>query len=259
MEMDNWINHFRQNRKNRTEPNWEAPFPLRNHPEKNRELVRSLEQFQLGDGGGPGYLIAWNLNRYFTKYPAMKELVDLWFTEEKEHSRLLGEAVERFCGTPIERHWSFSVFCLVRRFLGVRFEFYALLLTEIVSNNYYKMLRKYSTDPALRQMCDLIIRDETGHIAFHRARLAFEMDGKARLGSGWAVMMRLLALAAGTMLWVNHNRALQQFGATTFEFYLNFLDETERFIRKTRQLRVDGPRSVSSKINQPSLRAELIR
>jgi len=48
-------------------------------PTRLKPLVKSLEQFQLGDGGGPGYLIAWNLNRYFEKYPNMKPLIDLWF------------------------------------------------------------------------------------------------------------------------------------------------------------------------------------
>ncbi|MEM9017907.1 MAG: ferritin-like domain-containing protein [Verrucomicrobiota bacterium] len=259
MEIEKWIRHFEQNQENRTEPHWNAPVNLKRDPAKQKILVKSLEQFQLGDGGGPGYLIAWNLKQYFNQYPAMKPLIDLWFAEEQEHSRLLGEAVQRFGGKPIRKHWSFTTFCLVRRLLGVRFEFNALLLTEIVSNNYYKMLRKYGDDPALRQMCDLIIRDETGHIAFHRARLAFGLDGNSRLSTRWAFTIRLLALAAGTMLWINHRAALNQFGATTFEFYLRFLDETEKFIAKTRQLQVEGPRRASSRIDTRALHTELLR
>lgn len=259
MEIENWIRHFEKNRENRAEPRWKAPLDLKRNPTGLKPLVRSLEQFQLGDGGGPGYLIAWNLDRYFEKYPDMRPLIDLWFAEEQEHSRLLGEAVKRFGGQRIERHWSFTAFCLVRKLFGVRFEFNALLLTEIVSNNYYKMLRKYSGDPALRQMCDLIIRDETGHIAFHRARLAFGLDGHRGLGARWSTSMRLLALAAGTMLWVNHRPALKQFGATTSEFCIRFLDETEKFISKTRKLQIEGPRRASSSIETRALHAELLK
>ena len=58
--------------------------------------------------------------------------------------------------------------------------------------------------------------------------------------------MRLLALAAGTMLWVNHRPALKQFGATTSEFYIRFLEETEKFIAKTRKLQIEGPRRAES-------------
>jgi len=249
MEIETWIRHFEQNKRNRTEPAWDTPLPRAIDPDQTGVLARSLAQFHLGDGGGPGYLIAWNLGRYFIKYPTMKRLVDLWFAEEQEHSRLLGMAVKRYEGRAVTWHWSFSVFCLVRRALGIRFELYALLLTEIVSNNYYKMLRKYSSDPALRAMCDLIIRDETGHIVFHQWRLAFEMDGRSALGQRWALMMHLLAFAAGTMLWINHRPALAQFGATTFEFYLRFHDETERFIRKTRKLRAAGRHKISAKIH----------
>ena len=71
--------------------------------------------------------------------------------------------------------------------------------------------------------------------------------------------MRLLALAAGTMLWVNHRPALKQFGATTSEFYIRFLEETEKFIAKTRKLQIEGPRRASSSIETRALHAELLK
>ena len=91
-----WLAHFRRNRMNRPEPDWNAPMTLA--AEVVRPLVRSLEQFQLGDGGGPAYLIARDQERFLTSHDGMRELVDLWFTEEREHARLLGAAVERFGG-----------------------------------------------------------------------------------------------------------------------------------------------------------------
>ena len=233
MKLDTWIDHFARNGKNRPEPAWDAPeYPF--EPEAKKDLLKSLTQFQLGDGGGPAYLIGWDLKRYFAKHPGMRQLVDLWFIEEERHSALLGKAVERLGGTPITSHWSFSVFCGVRKFFGVQFELYALLLTEITSNNYYKLMRKYVGDPAIIQMCELIIRDETGHISFHRDRLARGMDGHSALGFRWALKMYILALGAGTMLWINHRRALVNLGASTREFYSGFLTETARFIRTTR-------------------------
>src|SRR5207253_2662448 len=79
--------------------------------------------------------------------------VDLWFAEEREHARLLGAAVARFGGRCIQGHWSFTAFCLTRRWFGVRFELTVLLLTEIVSTVYYRLLRRHGQDPALRAMC----------------------------------------------------------------------------------------------------------
>jgi hypothetical protein len=218
MKLDYWIEHFRRNSLNRPEPDWQAPIEL---PDRILgKLVKSLQQFQLGDGGGPAYLIAWNHGRLLASDEGLKTLVDLWFKEEERHSLLLGGALKRF-GTPeITSHWSFELFCGLRKIAGVQFELYALLLTEIVSHVYYKMMHKHCPDIAVRQMCALIIRDEAGHIAFHRARLASEgQRAGRRYGKAWEAFFRLRGLAAGTVLWVNHRGALKAMGATDAEFY----------------------------------------
>src|SRR5439155_4684904 len=122
----------------------------------------------------------------------------------------LGAAVARFGGRCIRAHWSFTAFCLVRRWFGVRFELTVLLLTEIVSTVYYRLLRRHGADPALRAMCTLVLRDEAGHVAFHRDRLARAgRAGLAGYGRWWEVRFRLLGLAAATMLWVNHAPGLR--------------------------------------------------
>src|SRR5262249_1970898 len=152
---------------------------------------------QLGDGGGPASLIAWNAETFRSSTPGIRQLVNLWFAEEREHSRLLGAAVGRFGGKCIQRHWSFTVFCLSRRMFGVHFELTVLLLTEIVSTAYYRLMRRHGDDPALRSMCLLIIRDEMGHVAFHRDRLAEQgRNGRRSSGRFWRARFRLLGLAA---------------------------------------------------------------
>ena len=171
--------------------------------------------------------------------------MDLWFAEEREHSRLLGKAVARFGGNRIDGHWSFTAFCLSRRWFGVRFELTVLLLTEIVSTVYYRLLRRHGADEALRGMCRLILRDEMGHVAFHRDRLAgAARAGQAHYGWWWEGRFRLLGLAAGTMLWVNHAPGLRATGATASEFYGEVWRELSRFVRRLRResLAGDGKR-----------------
>ena len=56
IDVQRWLAHFRRNRDHRSEPAWDAPITLA--PEVVKPLLRSLEQFQLGDGGGPASLIA---------------------------------------------------------------------------------------------------------------------------------------------------------------------------------------------------------
>ena len=176
-----WLAHFEKNQIDRTEPDWQAPTQLTGN--QLHELVPSLAQFELGDGGGPAYLIAWNREKFLSQDHA-RELVDLWFKEE-EHSRLLGEAVRKFKGRHILSHWSFSAFCGLRKIMGVKFELRTLLPTEIVSNVYYQLMLKHggSRDASIAQKCRLIIRDETGHIAFHKDRLS---RSRQSFGMMWA-------------------------------------------------------------------------
>jgi hypothetical protein len=229
-----WLNHFRRNRLNRPEPQWNAPLSLPQPVIKL--LVKSLEQYQLGDGGGPASLIAWNAESFRCSSKESEELVDLWFLEEKEHSRLLGGAVARLGGKPIQGHWSFSVFCGVRRWIGVDFELTVLLLTEIVSTIYYRLIQRHCQDEPMRAMCGLIMRDEAGHVAFHRARMALEgRNGKCGYGAMWEVGFFVLGYAAATMLWVNHARALCAMGATTQEFYSEIRKEIGDFVSVLRR------------------------
>jgi hypothetical protein len=234
IDVQRWLGHFRRNRDHRPEPAWDAPIALT--PEVVKPLLRSLEQFQLGDGGGPASLIAWNAEKFRSSTPGTRALVDLWFAEEREHARLLSGAVARLGGTCIRSHWSFTAFCHTRRWLGVRFELTVLLLTEIVSTIYYRLIRRHSQDPALHAMCTLILRDEAGHVAFHRDRLArAARAGGFRYGWMWEYTFRTLGVLAGTMLWINHAGGLKAIGATRGEFYRGIWREFSRFIRKLRR------------------------
>src|SRR5580698_7019962 len=135
-----WIAYFNRNRRNRLEPDWSSPPTV--PPDVLPPLLKSLEQFRLGDGGGPASLIAYDAERFRGQTEEMRKIVDLWFREEAEHARLLGCAVKRFGGRHITSHWSFTAFCLCRQWLGVRFELQVLLLTELVSTAYYRVLRE---------------------------------------------------------------------------------------------------------------------
>jgi hypothetical protein len=233
MDFQRWTEHFRRNRQHRPEPDWHTPVTLGH--DAVTALVRSLEQFQLGDGGGPAYLIADDREGFLTSAPGMRELVDLWFAEEREHSRLLLGAVQRFGGTPIEGHWSFSAFCRCRQVLGVRFELTVLLLTEIASTAYYRMLLRHADDPVLRGVCRLILRDEAGHIAFHRDRLAHQGRSPiGRYGPLWEACFRSLGLMAATMLWVNHASGMRAVGVTRREFYREVWLELSQFVSRLR-------------------------
>src|SRR5271170_3519258 len=213
MNYAKWIEHFTRNKQNRPEPDWSAPANV--SPVMLAPMLKSVEQFRLGDGGGPASLIAFDRENFRSRTDEMRQIVDLWFAEEAEHARLLGCAVRRFGGRIITSHWSFTAFCLCRRVLGVRFELQVLLLTELVSTAYYRLLRNHSPDGALTAMCELILRDEAGHVAFHRDRLVDTgcLAGGLQ-GALWQAQFWLFGYAAATMLWVNHRPGLTAIGGS---------------------------------------------
>ncbi len=242
------IQHFVNNQRNRREPDWTAPISVPAHV--LAPVLRSIEQFRLGDGGGPASLIAHDAESFRGSTAEMRRIVDLWFAEEAEHARLLGCAVKRFGGRVIESHWSFTAFCLCRRALGVRFELQVLTLTELVSTAYYRMLRKYSPDGPLAAMCELILRDEAGHVAFQRDRIAASGCPRRGLrGWLWRIQFLLCGYAAGTMLWVNHAPGLKAIGGTRAEFYREITRLITRFIRSL-QPAAEPPR-VAARWAQP--------
>ncbi|MBS0658727.1 MAG: ferritin-like domain-containing protein [Verrucomicrobia bacterium] len=218
LDVDFWVAEFARNRLGRPEPRWSAPLKL--DPSARPLLEQSLAEFQLGDGGGPAALIACDASVYRTSQPGLERVVDLWFEEEKEHSRLLGGLLRRYGVRPIEGHWSFSLFLLVRRWLGVRFELQALTLTELSSTAYYRLLRRHGGDPALHDVCSLILRDEAGHLRFQRARL--EAAGAPWTGwkrFWWRSQFRVCGYAAAAVLWSSHGSCLRALGATASEFF----------------------------------------
>jgi hypothetical protein len=249
MNYTKWIEYFTHNRQNRPEPDWAAPKHV--PPGVLAPLLRSVEQFRLGDGGGPASLIAFNRETFRGRTDEMRRIVDLWFAEEAEHARLLGCAVRRFGGRIITSHWSFTAFCLCRRMFGVRFELQVLTLTELVSTGYYRMLRRHSPDGPLAAMCELILRDEAGHVAFQRDRLAGAGRPKPGLrGWFWQIQFLLCGYAAGTVLWASHAPCLKAIGGTREEYYSEIARQMTRFIHSLRK--TAKPAGVPALWAQPS-------
>lgn len=77
-----WIDHFERNLLDRPEPDWDAPMTIPRR--KLKPLLKTLAQFQLGDGGGPCSLIAFNAARHLNRSPSLDRVVDLWFRSHRD-------------------------------------------------------------------------------------------------------------------------------------------------------------------------------
>jgi hypothetical protein len=91
-------------------------------------------------------------------------------------------------------------------------------------------------------VCSLILRDESGHLAFQNDRLA----AKGAPWSGWRRRFWRLQFyvsggLAASVLWASHGRCLRAMGATTASFYREAGRQFNRFLlrlenRRRRQL-----------------------
>lgn len=230
MNYSRWIDHFETNRKDRLEPDWGSP--LRMEDGRRRALAKSLAEYQLGDGGGPCQLIAGDAEAFRGSSETVRRVVDMWFAEEAGHSRLLAGAVNRLGGEFVTDSFAFRWFNRCRRLLDVRFEMLVLLVVEIVSTGYYRVIRRHCGDEPVEAMCALILRDEAGHVRFHRDRLAADFpDGAPR---AWVVLFHTLGHACAAFLWLGHGRWLRPLGASWPELHRHVRHGLRRFVRELR-------------------------
>jgi hypothetical protein len=261
LNCNKWIHHFKLNRKDRREPDWFG-IPVTITDQKRRHLAATLAQYQLGDGGGPCCLIARDAEKVRGSAVEVRQVIDLWFREEAEHSRLLGEAVLRLRGDFVTDSFAFRLFKLCRRLLNAQFEMLVLLIVEIVSTGYYRMVRRHCGDRPVADMCGLILRDEAGHIAFHRDRLAVEHpQGVHRV---WEWYFYSLGYACTAFLWLSHGKWLRGIGGKRAELFQHVRHGLRRFLRQLqpKPIRRAETRSIipvpemSSRIDLCSAKAE---
>ena len=244
MNYARWIAHFKANKLDRPEPDWSAPFSM---PEEKRVLLaKSIAEYQLGDGGGECRLVARDAESFRGSEEDARIVVDCWFAEEREHSRLLACAVRRIGGEFITDTFAFRIFYACRRALGVQFEMLVLLIVEIVSTGYYRVIRKHVGDKPLADMCKLILRDEARHIDFHRDRLATLHP--CGFGAGRALMFRLLAHCCASFLWLGHGRCLSALGGSRAELFHHVRSGVAGFLSELAAITSTGQPSFPMKI-----------
>ncbi len=139
-----WLRYYQRNKENRPEPKWNMPSPLEEGTQ--RVLACSLSHFQLGETGEGKFLIA-QARLQAPDDVCYHEALRLFVAEEGEHARLLKRLVHRFGGETIRRHWTHTLFRLVRRALGFKFEIQLLVIAELVGTAYYRTLHARTSRP----------------------------------------------------------------------------------------------------------------
>jgi hypothetical protein len=174
-------------------------------------LARSLAHFQLGESCEGTTLLA-GARRYWPDDPVYIAAMTLFVAEEREHARLLAHLVARLGGTLVTKHWTDRCFTMARHALGVGFEIQTVVVAEIVGGAYFRLLRS-TGDPVLRQVCELMVRDESQHRRFHVDRVVIAQHRWSPLRRAlWTAQFKLLFRAALLAAWVDHRSALRAVG-----------------------------------------------
>jgi len=222
-----WLDHFEGNRRSRPEPDWArgSPFPA----QVTARLARSLAHFQLGESGEGTVLVA-EARRAWPDDADYVAALALFVAEEQEHARLLECLVARFGGTLVARHWTHRWFRRLRRAFGVGFEIQTLVIAEVIGTAYYRLLRS-TGDTVLRQVCELMLRDEVPHLRFHADRIAVsQLRWSRRRRVLWTAQFRLLFRAALAAAWVDHRSALRAVGIDRRLFGTEAAGEARRWL-----------------------------
>jgi hypothetical protein len=235
MNSTSWLHYYQQNRLHRSEPQWDLPFS--GDPRTQRRLTRSLSHFQLGESGEGAYLLG-QARRAYPADPDYCQALTLFIQEEQEHARLLQKLVERYGGRLVTGHWTHSLFRGLRHALGAGFEIQVLVIAELIGTAYYRLLGRRASDPVLQHVCDIVLRDEDRHIAFHAERFAADHTGWLPLERAlWVAQFQMLFLGAVRLAWLDHGSALQTLGVQSPQFHREARCECLQFLARF----VDAP------------------
>jgi hypothetical protein len=123
------------------------------------------------------------------------EAIKLFIKEENEHARLMAEILKRLDAPLLKSHWSDNAFIALRHVFGLEEELLVLLIPEMIAQRFFRALRDGTKDPVIRAVCEQIMHDEDGHVAFHvnylqDALAKLPLWRRALLRTGWRVLFR---------------------------------------------------------------------
>lgn len=173
---------------------------------QRRALATSLSHFQLGESGD-GSRMRGLAAKYGEEY---LQAVELFVKEENGHARLLAEGVAHLGGELTSKHWTETVFILLRHFLTLRVEVEVLATAEIIGLAFYEMVGERSKDEGVRAMCNIFLREEKKHLEFDADSIVF----LAGCSPGFMFRLASFKVFVGAICaaWVDHGPTLRAYG-----------------------------------------------
>lgn len=228
MTYEPWLNYFRANPQRHdvfdAAIDWEAATPMT--AGQASAIARSLQRFELGEGGDGERLLA---KAEIAGDSVYTDALKLFVVEEQKHSALFLRSLRYLSYPPLTSHWSDRAFVFLRRALGLRTELMLFLVAESVALEYFRALYDGAPDPVIRLVAARVLTDEQEHVRFQVQRLVDGYSGAARPvrvlihGLWWGI-----ACGAAVVVAWDHRAALRVCGVPSRRFLPAALREFAR-------------------------------
>lgn len=167
--------------------------------------------------------------------PAYADTVRLFIEEENQHSAYF-QAFMQFHGRKLKKASVINeVFRLVRNMKCIYSEFTVLVSAEIISISYYAALRVATSSPALKCICEKILRDEAPHIAFQIFTLSLFPQSKIT-----RPLRRGLMVSTYLVVWASYQKLFKAGGYSLRRLFRDSMRILEQSISEAEALRVSA-------------------
>ncbi len=214
-----WFAYFAYNRENLMHIDWDSTYCLT--PQEVDTILRSLQQFQLGESSEGKHFIA-RAEQYVKRSgdTAYMPALRLFIQEEQRHARDLGRFMEEQELPLAQKDAVDSAFRFLRGLIDLEVMVFVLVMAEVFAMTYYKALHDATQAPVLQQICRQILRDEVKHLQFQGGMLAKIQRGRSAPGLFITrFLQRFLFTGTLFVVWMNHKQVYQASGFTFGKFW----------------------------------------
>ena len=220
-----WVEYFYQNA---PEPPLPWDHPRRLGPEEFSAVHASIQQFQLGESSSGRRLIE-RANAFSRKTGDLGFVaaVRLFIHEEQRHSRILARFLKLEGAECVRRHWADSLFRLVRGLAGLELCMKVLATAEVIARPYYAALKDATGSVLLREICQLILHEETEHLRFQAFTFRQFTGRRAVIERALKNAHKIFLFCTAATVWLGHRRVFHAANRNFSRFWSDCESEFE--------------------------------
>lgn len=212
-----WIEHFELNRDRGPAQPWELGSTLTDA--ERTAVIDSIKQFQLGERGEGRHLKKCaRIHAERTADPDYPAAIHLFVAEEQRHSGMLGQYLDLAGESRLTDSKVDGIFRWLRHLMGLELSLIVLSTAEVVATVYYRALRDATNCELLQSICRRVLRDEAGHLAFHRDRFLILRWRRSLVTRSFLRLMHHgLLMVALVPVWWCHSKVFRAGGIGFFQ------------------------------------------